>query len=363
MDCDFESEGASKAFWQHLAEKAYRNRIPVCGGIELTARCNLQCVHCYINTPAQRRTPAAELETSRIHHLIDEITDAGCLFLWLTGGEPLLHPDFCEIYRHLRENGIGVTLYTNGTLLSDRHAELFREWRPDAIEMSVYGATRETYEAITGVAGSYNRCMNAIRNVKKTGLNLRLKTILMKPNRDEYFAMRNMAEELNCKFQSSSSIFPAHDGDCSPLKWRLRPDEAAGILLQDAETVRMWAKKAVTPRKWYYSPDALYECAAGSSAFHVSADGFLLACMHIHDSAFRFDLRKGPFLEGWNGPISGVPLCKKNAEAPCNSCGYRPYCTYCPAKLRAESSCSEEPGCESYRCEMARQISEAVKGL
>ncbi len=363
MDCDFEEESASKQFWSRLDEKAYINRIPIRGVMDLTSRCNLQCVHCYINTPVRRKQALSELPTERIHRLIDEITEAGCLFFWLTGGEPLLHPDFCGIYRHLRENGVGVILYTNATLLKDQHFTLFRELRPEAIEVSVYGATRGTYEAITQQDGSFDRCMTAIRNVREAGINLRLRTVLMKQNRYEYVAIRQIAESLGCSFRSTSTIFPSIDGDTDILRWRLPPEEAVPILLQNPIDVQAWVKIARRPRKSYYPPDALYECAAGASAFHVSAEGRLQACLHVRNPKYTYDLRNGTFMEGWLGPLSGVPQCKKEANSPCKACVYHPYCTYCPAKLNAEPASRISQNCEGYRCEMARRISETVKGL
>ena len=145
---------------EYLAEfssKAERLRIPFSGSIDLTHRCNLDCVHCYLGPRAERRTGAAEMSTGRILSLLDEITDAECLNLLITGGDPLIREDFPVIYSHAKKNGLLVTIFTNGTLLTDRVLDLFVDLPPLEVEISIYGATAPTYEKITRVPGSYER--------------------------------------------------------------------------------------------------------------------------------------------------------------------------------------------------------------
>jgi MoaA/NifB/PqqE/SkfB family radical SAM enzyme len=93
-------------------------RIPVQGMIETTFRCNLSCAHCYVNKKASDvAAQARELSFERLSALIDEIVDAGCLSLVLTGGEPLIRPDFPALYVHAIQRGLMVTVFTNGTLI------------------------------------------------------------------------------------------------------------------------------------------------------------------------------------------------------------------------------------------------------
>ena len=97
-----------------------RRRIPIDGTIETTFRCNLTCAHCYVNKPADsRETHARELPLPRLLRLIDEITEAGTLFLLLSGGEPLLRHDFPELYRYAVRRGLLISLFTNATLVTD----------------------------------------------------------------------------------------------------------------------------------------------------------------------------------------------------------------------------------------------------
>src|SRR5436190_1139417 len=90
---------------------------------EITCRCNLRCVMCYTdcyNSPANIKD---ELSTAEILRIMDEVALAGCLELVLTGGEPLARPDFFEIYGHAKTKGFLVTLFTNGTLITETIAD------------------------------------------------------------------------------------------------------------------------------------------------------------------------------------------------------------------------------------------------
>src|ERR1035437_1714272 len=86
--------------------------------------------------------------------ILDEVAEAGCLWLLFTGGEIFARKDFLEIYTYAKKQGFLITLFTNGNLITPQIADYLVEWRPFSIEITLYGATRETYEALTGVRGS-----------------------------------------------------------------------------------------------------------------------------------------------------------------------------------------------------------------
>src|SRR5687768_13165446 len=114
-------------------------RIPIEGTVETTFRCNLRCAHCYVNEAVgDFATRDRELSLERLKELIDEIVAAGTLFVLFTGGEILVRPDFPELYEYAVKKGLLVTVFTNGTLVTDRIADLFAEYRPDTIEISLY---------------------------------------------------------------------------------------------------------------------------------------------------------------------------------------------------------------------------------
>jgi len=163
-----------------LHQKVADQRVPIAGAIEVTRRCPLRCVHCYNNLPLGDQEAARNELTYEEHcRIVDEISDAGCLWLLYTGGEIFLRRDFLDIYTYAKKKGLIVSLFTNGVLLTPEVADRLVEWRPFSIEITLYGRTEETYERITGIPGSFERCMRGIRLLLARGLPLELKTMAM----------------------------------------------------------------------------------------------------------------------------------------------------------------------------------------
>src|SRR4029077_13124080 len=151
----------------------------------------LVCAHCYNNLPmGDRQAQIAELSTDEHRRILDEMAAAGSLWLLYTGGEIFARKDFLEIYTHAKRNGFIVTLFTNGTLITEKVADYLTEYRPFAVEITLYGRTRETYERLTGVPGSFDQCMRGIALVLERGLPLTLKTVAVTLNKHEVWDMQ-----------------------------------------------------------------------------------------------------------------------------------------------------------------------------
>src|ERR1700675_3618055 len=177
------------AFSADLHQRQAGQRTPMQVSIEVTRRCPLECQHCYNNLPmgdqdARRR----EMTTEEHFHVLDELVEMGCFWLIYTGGEIFARKDFLEIYTYAKQKGFLVTLFTNGTLITEKIADYLVEWPPFAIEITLYGRTKETYEALTGITGSYDRCLRGIENLRSRGLPVKLKTVATSINKHEIWA-------------------------------------------------------------------------------------------------------------------------------------------------------------------------------
>src|SRR4051812_29205545 len=227
----------SASFHRNLSER----RLPLNGTIEVTRRCPLVCGHCYNNLP-MADTEAQHRELSYDEHcrLLDELADAGCLWLLYTGGEIFARRDFLDIYTYAKKKGFLLTLFTNGTLITERIADYLVDWRPFAIEITLYGATKETYERLTGIPGSYEKCLRGIRLLKERGLPLALKTVAVSINRHELLEMQAFADELGVGFKFDSMINPRLDCSQSPTYLRLTPEESVALDLEDPRRADEW---------------------------------------------------------------------------------------------------------------------------
>ena len=178
-----------------------------------------------------RRRRRGELSTAEWRRILDEVTRAGCLYFLITGGEPLLRPDFREIYRHAKENGLLVTLFTNATLVDEAMADFFAEFPPRSIEISLYGAGPAVHDAITGSPGSFQKRLEGIQRLLSRRLPVWLKSMLMSLNRDEIPELRELAAGLGVRFRIDALLFPRFDRDPGPLGLRVSPEEAVAAEL------------------------------------------------------------------------------------------------------------------------------------
>lgn len=350
MECTQTIWLSDKEYLLQFNKKVTQLRVPLSGGIDLTQQCNLRCVHCYLGDQACIRVNfKKELSTAEWIALIDEVTEAGCLYLLLTGGEPLLRKDFSGIYRHAKTNGLLVTVFTNGTLITDRILELFDDLPPHAVEVSLYGATVDTYEKITGVKGSYERCLNGIRQLLDHKINLKLKTILMTYNCHELLDIEKMANEYGVKFRFDAAIFPCFNGDKAPLTLRVTPEEAIGKEFADDDRLRQW-QDFYKKRKDLSESDTLYNCGAGLTNFHIDPYGNLQPCLMTN--SYKYNLLSGSFLTGWRDVIPRIREKKAAAGYVCNRCEKRTLCGVCPAFFELENG--SENVLSEYLCAMGQ---------
>ncbi len=340
---------------EELSRRLRKGPAPLGGGLELTQRCNLACVHCYCRLDAGDKTArAAEMSFEEICRIVDQAAEMGTFGLTLTGGEPLLRPDFLDVYNHVKSRGILPILFTNGTLITPAIADHLAEYPPFFVEVSVYGRTKDVYESITGVPGSYERCMQGIHCLLDRGVRVFLKTPAMKQNSHELDALARFAESLGSSFRFDVMLTPRlehMDDRYGPYDHSLVLHDRVDLEFSDDKSAQAWAsfsqRVAAVPRE-----NTVYTCGAGLYAFFVDAYAHLTMCtMSRHPS---YDLRGGTFSEGW-------ALLRRTREEvlddgeglECRDCEVRAFCQQCPARAQLEHG----PGAVSERvdwlCEMA----------
>jgi len=332
--------------------RAVERRVPVAGLLELTSRCNLRCVHCYLGAQEQHWDEARrrqELPLSKLLSIIDELAEAGCLYLGITGGDPMLHDHFAEVYRHACERGIRVTVLCNGVLVRDKVVELFREYPPLQVEVSLYGATKATYEAVTKVPGSYAKCLAGIHKLIDNGIRVTLKTVVITLNAHELQEMRRIAGELGVTFRVDSTIFPRlTDRGHAPLDYRIPPAEAIRLELADRRTLEAWSERIDLKLQ---PSDSLYRCGAGVTGFYIDPFGYVSPC--IMTTQHRHSLHERSFASLWANELVQIRKTRPRAEYGCNSCEMQSACTSCPAFNYQENG--HEDVKSEYVCETTRE--------
>jgi radical SAM protein with 4Fe4S-binding SPASM domain len=350
VDCHDRQDFNSANYLRSFNRRAAEQRIPLQGSLAVTHRCNLNCPHCYARTADNGEMARNELSTGQIIGILDDCANAGCLSMLLTGGEPLLRQDFGEIYRHAKMKGIFVSVFTNGTMIANEHAALFADLPPRAVEITVYGATQKTYEKVTGIGGSFQRCVGGIERLLERGINVKMKTTLLTTNQHELRAMEKMARNYGVKFRFDACLFPRLNGDKAPLQFRTSPEEAADAEFADSELAKEWQEFFDRMAEVSLS-DSLYWCAAGTTAFHIDAGGQLQPCAMVRN--VQYDMNKGRFADGWCEIISRMKDKKAGSNSRCSNCNKKVLCGYCPGFFELESGSENEAS--EYLCRMGHE--------
>jgi radical SAM protein with 4Fe4S-binding SPASM domain len=338
----------STRFLSHAIDR----RLPMSGSIELTARCNLGCQQCYINVAAgDRQARSRELSREEWFRVLDEITDEGCLTLLMTGGEPFVRPDFLDIYTYAKQKGLLLTLFTNGTTITPRIADYLAQWPPLSVEITLYGDTQTTYERVTGVVGSYERCVRGIELLLQRQIPVSLKATVTTANRDGLAGMKAFAEQRGLKFRFDAVLNMRVDGGQQPGDFRISPEEVVTLDKQDEHRALSWREMFGKLNGQHAHSSNLYNCGAGINTFHIDAYGKLSVCMMVRHSTY--DLRSGPFREGWYDKMNQVRLQQRRGTSRCQSCEIAPLCSQCPGFASIETN--DEEQLVDYLCEITHR--------
>ena len=307
--------------------------------------------------PHRSADPSRELDTTAFLRILDEIAGAGCLWLLLTGGEPLLRSDFTDIYIHAKRLGMIVTLFTNGTPITPRIAGVLEEWPPFVVEVSIYGATAGTCERFTGSKGVLSRALRGIELLLESGLRVRMKSTITRRNLHEIEAMREIADGYGLDYRYDPVINAGLDGSLAPLEERLSPEEILELDMRDQ--TRWKGLREFWERFGDYAvddPALLYQCGAGTDSFHVDPMGRLSVCMMSREPSY--DLLEGSFDEAWRHFVPGVLGTTLTKESPCAECRLLPLCGQCPGLARIETGDPERP--VEFLCRLAHLRAEAL---
>jgi radical SAM protein with 4Fe4S-binding SPASM domain len=349
MICPHPTIPEDSAFFDRLVAVQHRLRLPISGSIEVTQRCNLRCAHCYLGDYRRGHSGLKELTTAEIYRLLDQMANAGCLWLLITGGEPFLRPDLLDIYRYARRKGLLLTLFTNATLIDEATADALAEMPPQSIEITIYGATPQIYQSVTGRRASYQRFRRGLDLLLQRGLNVKLKTMLMTLNRHELPAMQALAKSLGVEFRYDPMLNAAIDGGRAPIALRLLPEEV--VSCDQADPTRQYdLRRLLEGFKGQQADDhLLYTCGAGQNTFHIDPFGRLSAC--IMSRSQTYDLRQGTFQQGWDQFLASVRQQPTAHINICARCELLPMCGQCPGWACLESGDPEKK--VDYLCKVA----------
>lgn len=342
-----------KQLLDDLQEKAARLRIPIRAQVELTYGCNLRCVHCYNPT----HTAMGELSREAITAVLDQLAEAGCLEVAFTGGELFTRRDWADIAAHAKARGFGLVFLTNATMITPALADRLNALAPTRVEVSIYGATRETYERVTRIPGSFPLFLRGVRLLRERRIPLLLKMPVMTINRHEVRQAKALVEGWGIEFVYCHEIFPRVDGSREPLRYRLSPEECVRL---DGEMVghHKWRRGENSGHDGACrGQDGPFTCGCGRSSLAVSPYGKMNLCVALPIP--QYDLGTGTVSQGWKTLVDLVDRTNKSPGPgyECPRCPVQAHCQQGPMNAWLETGRLEP--CLPYFKELAALQGEA----
>lgn len=331
-------------------------RLPLEGSIDLTYRCNNACRHCWVRLGVNAPEERDELSYDEIRRIADESRAMGTRSWSMSGGEPMLRPDFPDIFEYLTSKAKTYSLNTNGTLITPAIAQLLK--RKGNKMVALYGATAETYDRVAMHPGGFELAMQGFRYLQEAGAGFTVQLIPMRDNWHEWEQMQELANSLSNSVRVGAAwLYKTACGSAARNMEidRQRLDPAIVIELdQPIPHEESWQNES---HKKQAGDDCLFtSCIEDRSSFHINPYGQMTFCSYIQDPSFLYDLRKGTFQEGWEvflpslvGKVHGGKEYLEN----CAACDLRAECKWCPAYGYLEHGRYSAP--VEYLCAIARE--------
>ena len=296
---------------------------------ELTAKCNMNCIHCYL----QNFHNAGEMTYDQITEILDILYDKGILFLTFTGGEILTRKDFLGIYLYAKRKGFLVELFTNGYLFNDEIIEVLKEYPPLLVDVSLYGASEKTYRYLTGVTGAYNKVIENCTKLKRNGIRISLKSPIIDATLPELDDMRQLSKFLDIPFVFTFEICNTIDRDDSPKSHQVPLKEILKLEFENYyEQIKEGRRKKVDKKiiEKLKGNKMVYSCNVAINSFVIDYKGNMCPCMKLRHKGVK--LTKEKFDKIWMdfGKYSNQ-VSSDNYQ--CRGCDALYYCDVCPAEM------------------------------
>ena len=354
-----------------LWEKMKGKRTLFSFDLEITARCNNNCRHCYINLPAgDRAARERELSFNEIKAIADEAVSLGAFWCLVTGGEPLLRDDFPDIYLYLKRKGLLVSVFTNAALITKEHIRLFKKYPPRDIEVSVYGVTEKTYEGVTRKPGSFAAFIRGLNLLLESGVKVRFKAMALRSNMHELPEIASFCRQRTKDFfRFDPFLHLRFDRDPERNKEikseRLSSEEIVALERSDSERFQSLEKgcdKLIVPEFSNITCNHLFHCGTGNGSFNVSDNGFFRLCSSLWHPDCVYDLRKGSLTDAFYNFVPHVRdmrTDRKEFLETCRVCPIINLCMWCPAHAHLETGEIDAP--VDYFCKVAHARTDALQ--
>lgn len=320
--------------------------------IEITGKCNERCIHCYL--PGKEK--AKHIDTRLFNSILEQCRDLKVLHVTLTGGEPMLHPDFILFIKKCKEYNISVNILSNLTLLNE---EIIKEMKTNgllSIQTSLYSTNKDVHDSITNVKGSFELTKKSILKIIENNIPIQISCPIIKQNKNYYKDVLNWAKNHN--------IYVGYDyviiGDCKNtmknLSCRLSIDDVEEIIRDRIEIDGNYLDelRIECEEKKKSKPDDIV-CSVCHSSFCISENGNVYPCAGWHGYVIG-NANNMSLNDIWNGSknIQYLRNLRKKDFPKCIKCSDKDYCTMCMVRNANENQSGNPLAVNDFYCKIAK---------
>lgn len=333
---------------QALKRDARKNGIPLYGAFELTSRCNFQCPMCYVHTMNNSEALKSELSTEHWKSIMDAAYDSGMLFSLFTGGECLLRHDFKELYLHLYQKGVVMSVNTNASLLNDDFIGFFINYPPERVQISLYGSTDDAYKATTGV-GAFHIVTHAIKTLIENSIFVEVAVTANSLMKDDYSEILKYVKDNQINYSTSTFLIPSRESE-EEFSFSAEEQLYYAKVRNEIFGKSVIAHEGLPPESGAICDDLKYgmPCNAGTIRFVVTSNGTMIPCMSIPD--IKISLIDNTFTDCWKYIHDTMERVLQPSE--CSNCFYKKHCPICPVIRWKDFSSGQ---CRKELCTLQKQ--------
>lgn len=326
--------------------------------IELTSRCNERCLHCYI--PHENKL--FDMDTHFAFHVIDQVSEMGCVQLTLSGGGITLFPDLPKIIEYARKKDLSVTLLSNLVEVSDDLLEVMKKSHLNLVQVSVYSLKPEEHDQITCLPGSLQKTLKNIEKLIAANIPVQVSCPVMKINYQSYKDVLQWAYKHKIKAYTDFIMMARTDQSSENLKERINLQETKE-LLQDIIAVDKDYKIMVSElpeTKLFMNQTEEPVCGVGRDTLCMTADGNCYPCAGWQGYQVG-NLKTTSLKEIWekSPQLNYLRSIKRGQFLQCLNCPDQNFCAMC--MVRNYNETGDIFSIPQHFCDMARINREVVE--
>ena len=311
--------------------------------LELTQICNERCIHCYIPEHLKNKD-GYKLKLEEVKKVISDFSSLGGEEVIFTGGEIGLYDQLFNITCYAKQQGLRITLLTNGTLFSDEEITELKTLNVDSVQVSLYSLNEDSHDEITRLKGSFKKTMDSIIQMKKNGIPVEVACVVMKHNREDIVDLISFCNGEGLNLNLELNVLAQSNRCTSNLECRLSLDEYKKFIEEiyryhpDIVDNILKRNDNIFDKNFNFA-EYLNKplCRAGFSSIYIDAQGNVIPCGDLPGIRFG-NIYDETFSEIWQNSqqINTFRLIREKDLTKCVTCELSNYCQRCMARNYTE---------------------------